>query len=1293
MARGPDNADRTVFLDYVSPIQPVALWRSVRNQDFDVAACILTSVLFRLLIVVSTGLITLSEQGVPRQGFPISTSSSFANSNDGLRKIGDMPYKTIVGMQTMNLSTPLGTNDKYAFQTFESPSKYPSSILSGRVDAFSSSLDCQSARLVNKEFVWWIPYATPASVVPQLGSSQQLISRDCTADLSITNVFLLYDEVDGNFDYRGTKGKRQWSYIFQNVSCNGSLRPEDQRMAIGIVESVQTQEFDYNRNMSQWPYCCLQAEVYMNISRSAQLLCQPTYQIQSAHLSMNTTETFNGTTAELQILEDSDSWTLPNVHPWDIALAQYSTYGVTEKVVGPGGSSPVSSQDGGPNVVLGYGWEPAVSYSIPSQWVLAVRQNEALNKTSPQYLNETLLDAVANEYWGIYTALIAKQYMLNGPQTSLIGTVTVLRQRLVVHEFPVRLMDGFLGVMSILTAWVIYCARNSRCATRNPFGLQGFATVLAASPAFVEVARSCEFFHQEKHTNKHIKEELSQLIFNTGVEQTRDTATFRIVPSSSNQAIPPGTGIHKPAVFSVSWWQPFPLRWFCWVPMVLIFAGVTTALEILLHVSNTNRGLGSVDNDRWLHYTWTVLPAAVMALLAIYVSAFDFNLKCLAPYFKLHQASTADRSIRLKLLDQLAPFTVVDAFRSRLFAVLFSTLAGFIAAFLTIVVSGIFSLSRVPYTEPTHLVRTDSFNTSIDPNIGYFGNGMAVADLVLYNNYSQPIGTFQDLAFPGIAIDDNLHKYHLRSSHAATVSAVVPSLRSRLDCQIFPSLDTLCSNLTFGIYQSETGLNYTNPLAYALNHTGHHCSIELDSFVEVENDRYFAEMTINSYTSVGPYTYIWGRILDKKLVHMAGAICSEYIQQVDTAVSLKLPNFEVDTTSPPEPIESTAKNSSVPVLENRADFLADIGVSEVFDYFFQAAVYGKGAIDISHLGSPAGSETVVGRIRQLTGLYRAIQYSTDVRTDVAAPERFNATLTDPQNTRLIQNAASTHVLVGLLAFIILSIVLASLLMNTTRLVPLNPCSIAAMTSFLTESNMLRRDVIPEGSEWLDDMELKKRGIFQGMLFGVDIPESLTKAGSNLRKEEAAKGNAQNATRFTIVIRTSDNEAQREFQEAPAENGSVVAPDSDQGDGEGVERSEDRVFVSNSGEPSGQTAARADSPSSELVRPVSTHSDMRASEASISTIDEPTPPEHHVSAAHSPDEEDERCSTSHLSADTQEQVLGHHITSTAASESGHPITNTVRVYLTAERPLASLQEADTLQPWHKDTDETSGAPEG
>ncbi|KAK5408058.1 hypothetical protein LTR06_007801 [Exophiala xenobiotica] len=1202
MSRGPGRADRTVFLDYVSPIQPVALLRSIRNLDFDVAACISTSILFRLLIVVSTGLMTLSEQRVPRQGLPMSTTSSFTNNKSPLQNIGDMPYKTLVGMQTLNLSSPPGTNDKYAFQTFEGFSEYPNSILTGQVDAFSSSLDCQSARMENEEFVWWIPYATPASVPPQLGSWQRFISEECTVDLNITDVTLFYDGWDGYFDYLGTKGQHQWSYVFQNVSCNNSLLSEDQRIAIAIVESVQTQEYDYNANTSQWPECCLQAEVYMNITRSAQLLCKPTYQIQKAHLSMNTTETFNGTSAELQILKDTEPWTLPDVHPWDIALAERSTYGWAEHVVGPGGSSPTGSLGGGPTVQLGYGVEPVLTYSIPAQWIFAIRQNEALNHTNPHYLNETLLNAVANEYWGVYTALIAKQYMLNGPQTPLTGTVTILQQRLVVHQLSVRLMDGFLGLMSLLAAWVLYSVRNSKCAPREPSSLQGFAILLAASLAFVEVARSWVFFQKEKYT----VQDLDHQAFSTEIEMIGNTASFKIVPLVSDQSPRKVPRIQKPGDVSVSWWQPMPLRWYCWLAMLLIFAGVVIALEILLHVSNKNSGLGSVYDQDWLHYTWTIVPATVTALLAMYVNAFDFNLKCLAPFYKLHQESTFDQSIRLKPLDQVAAFAMIEGFRVRLPAVFLSTLAGFTGAFLTIIVSGIFSLSPVPYTAQTTVLGTSSFNASISSDLGYFGNGMAIADLVLYNNYSQPTWTYQDLAFPGIATDNNLQRYNLRSSHAASISTVVPAIRSRLDCKLYPSLDTLCANLTWGEYETESR-TYLNPVAYALNQTVDQCSVEFDNSLEVQNDRYFAEMSENSYTSEGPYTYVWGRISDTKLVHFAAAICSEHIQQINTAASFKLPNYEIDATSPPEPIESTAKISSIPVLENRADFLANTGLSsDVIDYFFQAAVYGVDGVDLSHLGSPAGSEAVVARIKQLTGLYRAIQYSTDARIDVANPEVFNATLTDPQNTRLVQNAASTHVLVGLLVFIMLSITLASLLMKTSMLVPMNPCSIAAMTSFLADSNIIRRDVIPEGSEWLDDKELKRRGIMQGMLFGVDVPESLTKPVNNLRKKELTQGNVQYPSRFTIVARTRDNEAQHISQEAVvatvapdpegdnreggedpdgrAATATSVASDPDSDTGGDGEYPEGTVAVSSSGQYCGQDAARAAAPSSESIRP-------------------------------------------------------------------------------------------------------------
>lgn len=64
------------------------------------------------------------------------------------------------------------------------------------------------------------------------------------------------------------------------------------------------------------------------------------------------------------------------------------------------------------------------------------------------------------------------------------------------------------------------------------------------------------------------------------------------------------------------------------------------------------------------------------------------------------------------------------------------------------------------------------------------------------------------------------------------------------------------------------------------------------------------------------------------------------------------------------------------------------------------------------------------------------------------------------------------------------------------ILPNDPCSIAAKASLLASSRILFEDVIPPGSEWLSNMQLRMNGTFgedrfrlkwwDGERYGIDI---------------------------------------------------------------------------------------------------------------------------------------------------------------------------------------------------------------
>jgi len=118
-------------------------------------------------------------------------------------------------------------------------------------------------------------------------------------------------------------------------------------------------------------------------------------------------------------------------------------------------------------------------------------------------------------------------------------------------------------------------------------------------------------------------------------------------------------------------------------------------------------------------------------------------------------------------------------------------------------------------------------------------------------------------------------------------------------------------------------------------------------------------------------------------------------------------------------------------------------------------------------------------------VFRAQFLNSDLRVPASKElqaELLNGTAVNRNSLRLVQNAASTGILEAILAAMLISATVASFPMDPRRVLPKNPCSIAAMVSLLVDSNMLNSTIISEGSEWLSGKKLQSRGVFSGYLF-------------------------------------------------------------------------------------------------------------------------------------------------------------------------------------------------------------------
>jgi hypothetical protein len=96
---------------------------------------------------------------------------------------------------------------------------------------------------------------------------------------------------------------------------------------------------------------------------------------------------------------------------------------------------------------------------------------------------------------------------------------------------------------------------------------------------------------------------------------------------------------------------------------------------------------------------------------------------------------------------------------------------------------------------------------------------------------------------------------------------------------------------------------------------------------------------------------------------------------------------------------------------------------------------------------------------------------------------YNATIALP-TARLNMNNGSKVTLQILLAIMLVCGTLAYLLTDIRHTLPHNPHTLAGSMTLLAGSEMCSRSVVPEGTEWVSDKELKRVGVFDGYLFSL-----------------------------------------------------------------------------------------------------------------------------------------------------------------------------------------------------------------
>lgn len=1006
LKQGPANADESVLLDYVSPWNILAIFKSLKAGHHIVTITILNTLLLRLLIVFSTGLLLLQDvvvQNIPAQ---LVATDQFDHNEFNASSVDATPTLTVSGISLLDLNFPPGTSSDYAYQSFNLSNTMDSAntTMIGSVNTFTADLQCEPATLQHYH----------QSCIYNLGCQLHGLFIQLTASSCTTDAFLAFERT--NYAIDGFFGG------LAIASCVAhSLGQDGNRLAI------VTGHFDANQSLSFTGF-----------------LCKPTYGMSKREVSIDG----SGSLKIIDSSSNSISYSLPLITPWDILDGANSSLLAA--------SRQIATWDDP--------YDPDIPYVDFDTFFLL------LNITAPQakatdYLDQAwLLDASRRTFRSLAVQL-AKQYLMISKTDEFAGTMQSTESRLLVHDLSLRAMEAILIVLVLSTGFVILF-RPQMVSICDPGSIAGASMMFTNSSSFVKRLSIVGLVSEERLRASTFKR---QYLITVAKGSRGSTPKVDAVSDCSMS--------HTGSMIDVSrskhqWWRPFAATLSARVFILLTPILLMVALETVYQISRRYDGIANVDLQSYIHYSWVYVPALVMLAARAIFDTVDFNTRLLQPYCTLsQQPSTAERSVLVNYLAKISLRALCSALAKRHFAVALTSATMFMAPFLTIVVSGLFATSEVARTSSVVLEQLDWFDISILYATNSDGDlaqrdGL-VSSLVATTDLTYPQWTFDDLVLPQISLPARSSEFRTSS----ILQATMPALRTSLNCTSV-STDNInevrwisTNSFWFSAFVGTECGSFVNNKTDAFDY-------QVNVIPDMNNGSYFGVLQMTTGGAGCPTAMaFYGQVDGISVAHINIQSCFVQTDRVDVDITFTMPAYgilsaNVDTTTAiavtdPNPITQSDISAWLPRPVNTEDY--------VYDSIFSLLIHGGSKFPptaITDLLDSANASRLSDALSNLYGVVIAQIVNLSSRTSTLPLPSSSSSTTSPtidgvlinsNITRLQQSQISTRILDGLLIAMTMCVAISFFLIKTDKIVPLNPCSIAAMASLLAGSRMLDQD--------------------------------------------------------------------------------------------------------------------------------------------------------------------------------------------------------------------------------------------
>lgn len=1095
MLGGPQEPRKSVLLDYISEMQPVALFKALKNKHHLVAAGIACSMLLQLLIIFSTGLFSLQQVQILRRDIPVHVQGSLYSLNPSiLETVKAQPFDIINGILFANVPYPAGTTQDISFQTFSVSNLSSNAIVTADVTGLSADLDCEPAHINTN--LWQERRTMLGNDCQSVSDVEENEIYSSSCKMSNVSINMPRDpgtcssgtSSAGTYQISGSyfpTSKPHYAARFFSGQCEGTSGPDGNRIVVVLAEGHYGEEQSepmkmnglYTRFLNftgvHWnDLVPTGSEVLtrnITLRRSVQMICKPTYSLLELQARANTTET--SLTPDLATMTTKQT-VLPSLTAWDIAsniLTAPSSWGPQEPIQY---HNPFSASKPYDNNLTDY---RSSNYTFDTiidadhQLRVGAWLTNTTGKIDNVFQSGVLHSTALSYYRATAAQLVQKGLAAQQHKTFAKSSAFVAENRVIMNQLPLRAMEACLALAALLAGAMMMLVTGDMLAPWNPNYISAIAMVMGKSEALCSYLKGASaaplnVVARRLGGRRYYSDQTAEGLSITTVDD-------RLHDLTRNDSL----GSESPAMSRE--WKPLPnllLR----IPFFVMVALVIAALEVLLHLSQANEGLGDASVPETMHYLWTMLPALIMQLIGLVFGSIDFNTRCLAPYAHLQRRKyTAFKSfMTVNLLDSLGGTLIVNSIRLKHWAVLATTLVTLINPFLTIVTSSLYSAVDVPRSMNVSFMEETTFSGT---NSG--DKGILIANYILRDNLSTPRWTHDELAFPKLATNNPLRNDLV---HDSFVDVRVPAMRATIDCHLKTEADlqphiTEKGTLKVSVPRGQCSANGTN---LALN-------LPLDGNITASSNTVFGKTfgpvpisygelpwgSLNIFTQSGTIlplnktlnfsevyggdsvSYIWGSLGNHSIDHIAGLVCCKYAEMAETQTRFQLPTFNIMDDHPPLPDEGSttpAENYTEP-----RDWAGLDAEETNLDSFFQALVYGKYAIPEGDLGSADKNEKVIQAITRQHKLFKAQLFNTYNRVavdDKAHASSLRGNVSTAGHLRVMQDAVATRVLEALLAAMLVFGIVGSVILNTDRVLPKNPCSIAAVASLLVDSELLGR---------------------------------------------------------------------------------------------------------------------------------------------------------------------------------------------------------------------------------------------